>query len=82
MNQRPSREIKEMASNLLNELMDKKMIKKLGTSIEQHMSRDYVQKIESKFVELKNEFNSMDYNEDSYLSILIYIEKKLNIFLN
>ena len=69
MNQRTSREIKEMASNLLKELFDKKMVKKLGTSIEQHMSRDYVQKIESKFVELKNEFNSMDYNEDSYLSI-------------
>ncbi len=64
-----SPEIKEMASNLLKELIDKDTIKKLGTSIEQHMSRDYQQQIESKFIELKNEFDSMDYNTDSYLSI-------------
>ena len=69
MYRQQSREIQEMASNLFKELIDKKTLKKLGTSIEQHMSRDYVQKIESKFVQLKNEFNSMDYNEDSNLTI-------------
>ena len=62
-------EIKEMVSNLLKELVDKRTLKKLGTSIDQHMSLDYKKVIEAKFHQLKNEFNSMDYNEDSYLSI-------------
>ena len=64
-----SLEIKTMVSNLLKELIDKRTLKKLGTSIEQHMSRDYYKTIEAKFVKLKNEFNSIDYNEDSFLSI-------------
>ena len=65
----PSSQIKEMASNLFKELIDKRTIKKLGTSIEQHMTHDYQKVIEAKFIQLKNEFNSIDYNEDSYLSI-------------
>ena len=64
-----SRQIQEMVSNLFKELIDKRTIKKLGTSVEQHMSRDYQKKIEEKFIQLKNEFNSMDYNEDSFLSV-------------
>ena len=64
-----SLEIKTMVSNLLKELIDKRTLKKLGTSIEQHMSRDYYKTIEAKFIQLKNEFNSIDYNEDSFLSI-------------
>ena len=64
-----SQEIKEMIQNLINNLYDKRTLRKLGTSIEQHMSRDYQKVIEAKFIQLKNEFNSIDYNEDSYLSI-------------
>ena len=64
-----SHQIQQMVSNLFKELIDKRTIKKLGTSIEQHMSRDYQKKIEEKFIQLKNEFNSMDYNEDSFLSV-------------
>lgn len=66
---RSSPEIKEMVSSILKELIDKRTLHKLGTSIEQHMSRDYQKVIEAKFFQLKNEFNSLDYNEDSYLSI-------------
>lgn len=64
-----SPEIKKMVSTLLRELIDKRTVRKLGTSIEQHMSRDYHKIIEAKFIKLKNEFNSIDYNEDSFLSI-------------
>ena len=59
-----SQEIKEMIQNLINNLYDKRTLRKLGTSIEQHMSRDYQKVIEAKFIQLKNEFNSIDYNED------------------
>lgn len=69
MNSYSSHEIKEMVSNLLKELIDKRTLKRLGTSIEQHMSLDYQKIVEAKFVKLKNEFISMDYNEDSFLSI-------------
>ena len=65
----PSPEIREMACNLFNDLIDKKTLKKLGTSIEQHMTRDYLKIIEAKFIQLKNEFDSLDYNGDQYLSI-------------
>ena len=65
----PPPEIREMACNLFNDLIDKKTLKKLGTSIEQHMTRDYLKIIEAKFIQLKNEFNSLDYNGDQYLSI-------------
>ena len=64
-----SHQIQQMVSNLFKELIDKRTIKKLGTSVEQHMSRDYQKKIEEKFIQLKNEFNSMDYNDDSFLSV-------------
>lgn len=67
MNSSP--QIHEMVSNLIKELLDKRTIKKLGTSVEQHMSRDYQKTIEEKFISLKNEFNSMDYNDDSHLSV-------------
>ena len=64
-----STQIQEMVSKLIKELLDKRTIKKLGTSVEQHMSRDYQKTIEEKFIQLKNEFNSMDYNDDSLLSV-------------
>lgn len=73
-----SQQIQEMVSNLFKELIDKRTIKKLGTSVEQHMSRDYQKTIEEKFIRLKNEFNSMDYNEDSSLSV----EEIYNFFLS
>ena len=93
INNSSENEIKEMVSNLLKELVDKRTLRKLGTSIDQHMSLDYRKVIEAKFYQLKNEFNSMDYNDDSFLSIdelyqffLLKIQmlkkKKLNIFLN
>lgn len=64
-----SPEIQKMISNLVKELLDKRTVKKLGTSIEQHMSRNYHKIVEAKFIKLKNEFNLMDYNQDSLLSI-------------
>lgn len=64
-----SPEIQKMISNLVKELLDKRTVKKLGTSIEQHMSRNYHKIVEAKFIKLKNEFNLMDYNQDSFLSI-------------
>jgi len=64
-----SEQIQNMVSNLCKELVDKRTIKKLGTSVEQHMSRDYQKTLEEKFIQLKNEFNSMDYNDDSVLSV-------------
>ena len=79
----PSPEIKEMASNLFKELIDKRTLKKLGTSIEQHMTRDYQKVIEAKFIQLKKEFNSIDYNEDSTLSIeelyRFFVQKNPNV---
>ena len=64
-----SPEISDLVSNLLKELIDKRTVKKLGTSIDQHMSFNYKKAIEAKFIQLKKEFNSIDYNEDSFLSI-------------
>lgn len=64
-----SPEISDLVSTLLKELIDKRTVKQLGTSIDQHMSLNYQKAIESKFIQLKNEFNLIDYNEDSFLSI-------------
>ena len=69
MNNNAPPEIQQMVSNILKETLDKRTVKKLGTSIDQHMSRDYRKVIESKFMQLKNEFLSRDYNDDSYLSL-------------
>lgn len=60
-------EISKMVSNLIKDLVDQRTIKKLGTSIEQHMSHNYQEVLESKFLKLKNEFLSNGYQKNSNL---------------
>ena len=70
----PSPEIQRMVSDLINELtstndINKENLLKAGTEIELNMSRDFKKTIESKFVQLKQEFDTIDVNKDSFLSI-------------
>ena len=70
----PSPEIQRMVSDLINELtstndINKENLLKAGTEIELNMSRDFKKTIESKFVQLKQEFDTIDVNKDSYLSL-------------
>ena len=70
----PSPEIQRMVSDLINELtstndINKENLLKAGTEIELNMSRDFQKTIESKFVQLKQEFDLIDVNKDSYLSL-------------
>ena len=67
-------EIQRMVSDLINELtstndINKENLLKAGTEIELNMSRDFQKTIESKFVQLKQEFDTIDVNKDSYLSL-------------
>ena len=69
-----SPEIQQMVSQLINELtttddINKENLRKAGTEIELNMSRDFQQTIESKFVKLRKEFDTIDINKDSSLSI-------------
>ena len=69
-----SPEIQQMVSQLINELtttddINKENLRKAGTEIELNMSRDFQQTIESKFVKLRKEFDTIDINKDSFLSI-------------
>ena len=70
----PSPEIQRIVSDLINELtstndINKENLLKAGTEIELNMSRDFQKTIESKFVQLKQEFDTIDVNKDSYLSL-------------
>ena len=70
----PSPEIQLIVSDLINELtstndINKENLLKAGTEIELNMSRDFQKTIESKFVQLKQEFDLIDVNKDSYLSL-------------
>ena len=70
----PSPEIQRIVSDLINELtstndINKENLLKAGTEIELNMSRDFQKTIESKFVQLKQEFDLIDVNKDSYLSL-------------
>lgn len=70
----PSPEIQQMVSDLIKELtttsdINQENLRKAGTEIELNMSRDFQKTIESKFVQLRKEFSSIDTNKDSSISI-------------
>ena len=70
----PSPEIQRMVSDLIKELtstsdINQKNLRKAGTEIEVNMSRDFQKTIESRFVELRKEFTTIDINKDSSISI-------------
>ena len=68
----PSPEIKQKVSELIKELnkdIDYEDLRKAGTELELNMSRDYQLTLETRFTELKKEFNSLNINENAFLSI-------------
>ena len=68
----PSPEIKQKVSELLKELskdINTENLRKAGTELELNMSIDYQQTLEARFMELKNELNSLNNNPNAYLSI-------------
>ena len=68
----PSPEIKQKVSELIKELnkdIDYEDLRKAGTELELNMSRDYQLTLETRFTELKKEFNSLNNNENAFLSI-------------
>ena len=68
----PSPEIKQKVSELIKELnkdIDSEELRKAGTELELNMSRDYQLTLEARFIELKNEFNSLNNNANALLSI-------------
>ena len=60
--------IEKIARELANELADKEMVEKYGTSIVQNMSRDYTKTIQKKYYKLKKEFDQINIDNNSYLS--------------
>ena len=70
--------IEKIARELANELADKEMVEKYGTSIVQNMSRDYTKTIQKKYYKLKKEFDQINIDNNSYLSF----DELYNFFKN
>lgn len=68
-----SQDIQKMALQLMEDLIkndiNKENLLKAGTQIELNMQRDFRKRIESRIVQLRNEFNTIDINKDAFLSI-------------
>ncbi len=60
--------IEKISRELANELADKEMVEKYGTSIVQNMSRDYTKTIQKKYYKLKKEFDQNNIDNNTYLS--------------
>jgi len=71
MDQSPEikQKVEELIVELKNEDINKENLLKAGTEIELNMSREFQKQIEEKFIQLRKEFNSIDKNADSKLSI-------------
>ena len=68
----PSAEIKEKVLKLIQELnedINRENLRKAGTELELNIEKDYPQTLEARFVELRNEFNSLNNNPNTNLSI-------------
>jgi len=68
----PSPEIKKKVEELIKEInkdINYEDLRKAGTELELNMSRDYQLTLETRFVELKREFNSLNNNPNALLSI-------------
>ena len=68
-----SQDIQKMTLQLMEDLIkndiNKENLLKAGTQIELNMQRDFRKRIESRIVQLRNEFNTIDINKDAFLSI-------------
>ena len=68
-----SQDIQKMALQLMEDLIkndiNKENLLKAGTQIELNMQRDFRKRLESRIVQLRNEFNTIDINKDAFLSI-------------
>ena len=60
--------VKELIEEIKNKINKENLIK-AGTEIEQNMTRELQKRLESRFVQLRQEFNEIDANQDSFLSI-------------
>ena len=69
----PSPEISQLVKNLVQEIKSKDInqnnLKRAGTDIEQNMDFNYRQNLEQKFIQLRQEFNTMNPNPNTFVTL-------------
>ena len=69
----PSPEISQLVKNLVKEIKSKDInqnnLKRAGTDIEQNMDFNYRQNLEQKFIQLRQEFNTMNPNPNTFVTL-------------
>lgn len=69
----PSPEISQLVKNLVQEIKSKDInqnnLKRAGTDIEQNMDFNYRQNLEQKFIQLRQEFNTMNPNPNTSVTL-------------
>ena len=58
----------QTASEVVADTVDVNLKERYGTSIDEYMSRDHAKEIRKQIEQLRNEFQSIDKNKDSFLT--------------
>ena len=67
----------QTASEVVADTVDVNLKERYGTSIDEYMSREHAKEIRKQIEQLRNEFQSIDKNKDSFLT-----KEELKDFLN
>lgn len=62
-------QIQILANELAKEIVDRDTMEKYGTSLQEAMTHDYVKTLEKKYFELKKQFDTIDTNSNSELTL-------------
>ena len=62
-------QIQILANELAKEIVDRDTMEKYGTSLNEAMTHDYVKTLEKKYFELKKQFDTIDTNSNSELTL-------------
>jgi hypothetical protein len=63
------RNTSDIATQLTQQLLDDKLMKRYGTSLNVNMGREYQKVLEKKYLRLKEEFDKINKNTDDFISI-------------
>ena len=58
----------QTANELVSDTVDVNLKERYGTSIDEYMSREHAKEIRKQIEQLRNEFQSIDKNKDSFLT--------------